>query len=86
MHDLNGTPLKVGDKITIEYVIESTSAGPDYCNITAKSTHGRRPDGMKETFCGNSGVCVLQRTDDFAPRRQDAWLDNRVPPERRITV
>lgn len=62
MHDRNGTPLKVGDIVTIEYEITHCDAGPDYCNITAKSREGRQPDGMAETFCGNSRVCVLQKS------------------------
>lgn len=60
MHDRNGTPLKVGDVITVEYQITSVSPGPDYCNITAQSIDGRKPDGLKECFSGNSAVAVLQ--------------------------
>ncbi len=62
MHDVNGTPLKVGDKVSIEYTIKTITSGPDYCNITAESVYVRRPDGLRETFCGNSGVAVLQRS------------------------
>lgn len=61
MHDRNGTPLKVGDIVSIEYRIESTSPGEDYCNISAKSVAGRKPDGQPEYFSGNAAVCVLQR-------------------------
>jgi hypothetical protein len=61
MHDRNGTPLKVGDVVGIEYEITHVSPGPDYCNISAKSVVGRKPDGTNEHFSGNSAVCVLQR-------------------------
>jgi hypothetical protein len=62
MHDRNGTPLKVGDVVTIEYVITSVSPGPDYCNICAQSIESRKPDGLKEHFAGNSFVCVLSKS------------------------
>ena len=61
MHDLNGTPLKVGDRIKIEYVITSVSPGPDYCNISAQSLHPRKPDAQPEHFSGNSAVAVLEK-------------------------
>lgn len=33
MHDKNGKPLKKGDKVMIEGVVEETYATPDFCNI-----------------------------------------------------
>jgi hypothetical protein len=36
MHDKNGKPLKVGDRVTVEGEITSTSASEDYCNVTLK--------------------------------------------------
>jgi hypothetical protein len=62
MHDLNGTPLKVGDRVTIEYVITHVSPGADYCNISAQSLNGRKPDGQPEFFSGNAAVAVLQKS------------------------
>lgn len=51
MHDANGTPLKVGDKVIIPGVITNLCAGnPDYCNVDVETTLGRRPDGNKEHF------------------------------------
>lgn len=61
MHDRNGTPLKVGDVVTLELVITKASPGDDYCNVTALSTAGRKPDGARECFTGNAAVLVLQR-------------------------
>lgn len=59
MHDVNGTELKVGDKVLIPCVITSLSGGADYCNVSAKSTLGRRPDGANETFSAiNTGILV----------------------------
>ena len=60
MHDRNGTPLKVGDIVTLKMKITATSPGEDYCNVTAQSIDFRKPDGMKETYVGNSAVLVLQ--------------------------
>lgn len=62
MHDRNGTPLKVGDIITVRYVITAVQPGPDYCNVSAQSVEARKPDGMKEYFSGNSAVAVLQES------------------------
>jgi hypothetical protein len=59
MHDRNGTPLKVGDEVIIHAKVLETMATEDYCNVTLESTHGRRPDGLKECICGiNTGVLV----------------------------
>ena len=60
MHDRNGTELKVGDVVTIRYLIIAVMTGTDYFNIPAESVEGRKPDGMKEHFSGNTAVCVLQ--------------------------
>ncbi|MDG4910789.1 hypothetical protein P9228_30950 [Mesorhizobium sp. WSM4898] len=34
MHDKNGNPIKVGDKVRVEAVIENTSATETFCNVT----------------------------------------------------
>jgi hypothetical protein len=62
MHDKRGRELKVGDRILIPYVIESTSPGEGYCNVSARSVFGRKPDGLKECFSGNAAV-VLRAND-----------------------
>jgi hypothetical protein len=59
MHDANGHALKVGDKVLIPAEITSLSAGEDFCNVSVKTTLGRRPDGNKETMSAiNTGVLV----------------------------
>lgn len=59
MHDANGTPLNVGDKVLIPAVITELHPGDDYCNISVETTLGRRPDAMKERLSGiNTGVLV----------------------------
>ena len=57
MHDRNGTPLNLGDKVKIEAVITQLSATEEYCNATLETVYGRRPDGLKERVCAiNTGV------------------------------
>jgi 5-methylcytosine-specific restriction enzyme A len=59
MHDANGTPLNVGDKVLIPAVVTELHAGDDYCNVSLETTLGRRPDAMKERLSGiNTGVLV----------------------------
>lgn len=63
MHDSNGTPLKKGDVVLIPAVITELHGGEDFCNVTVKTTHGRRPDGMPETISAiNTGVLVLHES------------------------
>lgn len=59
MHDTNGTPLNVGDKVLIPAVVKTLSPGDDYCNVCIETTLGRRPDGRKEQIAAiNTGVLV----------------------------
>lgn len=63
MHDRNGTPLKKGDVVLIPAVITDLSPGADYCNVSLKTVHGRRPDEAKETISAiNTGVLVLHES------------------------
>lgn len=61
MHDHNGSPLKVGDKVMIPCVVKHLNDGcPNYCNVTVETEHGRRPDGQKDQFCSiNTAQLVL---------------------------
>lgn len=34
MHDKNGKPIKKGDKVIVEAVIENTSTSETFCNVT----------------------------------------------------
>jgi hypothetical protein len=62
MHDMNGTPLKVGDIVTVEYVIKTLHGGSDFCNVSALSVAPRKPDGQYEYFTGNTHVMVLKKS------------------------
>ena len=60
MHDRNGTPLQVGDRVMLEATVTQLHGGEDFCNVTVQSIAGRRPDGSKETVHAiNTGVLTL---------------------------
>ena len=61
MHDVNGTPLKIGDTVNMTCKITSLSEGSEeFCNVSVETVHGRRPDGQKERFSAiNTGQLVL---------------------------
>jgi hypothetical protein len=44
MHDVNGTPIKKGDRVLIEAIIRDTYAAPDFCNIVL-AIGGDKPHG-----------------------------------------
>lgn len=64
MHDAKGRALKVGDSILIPAVVTTVHPGQEYCNLTASSTGGRKPDGAKETFCINANVVLRANPGD----------------------
>lgn len=63
MHDFNGTPLKVGDKVMIPCEVKALSEGnEEFCNVTVETELGRRPDGARETFSSiNTNQVILLR-------------------------
>jgi hypothetical protein len=50
MHDVNGHPLKKGDKVLIPAVVTTLYGGEDYCNVSIETTLGRKPDGQKNSL------------------------------------
>lgn len=65
MHDAKGRELKVGDYVLIPARITQLSPTEDYCNVSATSLYGRRPDGAKETFGAiNTGVLLRSNLGD----------------------
>lgn len=65
MHDARGRELKAGDRIIIGYVITGQSAGEDYCNVSAETVLGRKPDGGKEHYSGNAAVTLRANPGDI---------------------
>lgn len=45
MHDRNGNPVKVGDRVLVQGEITSTSATDEYCNVTIKITEKDQEHG-----------------------------------------
>ena len=67
MHDANGHPLKVGDKVLVPAVITSLGGGEEYCNVGIETTLGRRPDGLKEKMSAiNTAVLVKVSGDEVS--------------------
>jgi hypothetical protein len=65
MHDRNGRELKIGDVVLVPAIITELYPTSDYCNVSAKSVFGRRPDDAKETFGAiNTGVMLRANPGD----------------------
>lgn len=60
MHDAKGRELKVGDVVLIPAIITDVQPTPDYCNVSAKSVLGRKPDGAQESFGGINTAVMLR--------------------------
>jgi hypothetical protein len=66
MHDANGTELKVGDKVLIPGEVISLSPGENYCNVTVRTTLGRRPDGDLTSFGSVNTAQLVKATESRA--------------------
>lgn len=65
MHDAKNRPLKVGDRVLIPARITELQANIAYCNVSVKSSFGRRPDGQPETISAiNTGVLLRANHGD----------------------
>lgn len=60
MHDAKGRELKAGDRVLIPATIKEVYASEDYCNVSAESVYGRRPDGAKENFSAINTAVMLR--------------------------
>lgn len=65
MHDAKSRELKEGDVVLIPAKITQLSPGEEYCNVSAQSLYGRRPDGALESFSAiNTGVMLRANPGD----------------------
>ena len=82
MHDAKGRDLRVGDVVLVPAKITQLSPSEDYCNVSAVSILGRRPDGHKETFSAiNTGVMLRANQgdeNDFAELQHESWHQDHV--------
>lgn len=76
MHDARGRELKVGDLVLIPARVTELYPTEDYCNVSAESLYGRRPDGSKERFGAiNTGVMLRANDGDD----NEGWQSSPVP-------
>jgi hypothetical protein len=59
MHDVNGTPLKVGDKVFIPATITELQAHPDLCNASVRPLSMRGAEGREERMTVNTAQLLL---------------------------
>jgi hypothetical protein len=59
MHDANGKPVKVGDKVNIPATITETYATDEYCSIQVKPDHPMYPSDRRDAIVLNSRQVVL---------------------------
>ena len=65
MHDAKGRELKVGDLVLIPAKLTELFPTEDFCNVSAETVLGRRPDGNKEWFGAiNTGVMLRANAGD----------------------
>ncbi|MCC6172050.1 MAG: hypothetical protein IT481_08480 [Gammaproteobacteria bacterium] len=65
MHDAKGRELEAGDLVLIPAKVRDLHPTEDYCNVSAVSVLGRRPDGLHETFSAiNTGVMLRANPGD----------------------
>lgn len=60
MHDSKGRELKAGDIVIIPVRIKEVFQTEDYCNVSAESVFGRRPDDARETFNSINTAVMLR--------------------------
>ena len=70
MHDRNGTPLQVGDIVTIECQVAECYAAADYCNVKLEYGFGRAhgPDNVTGSISSiNTRQTLLVRRPPAQP-------------------
>lgn len=58
MHDRDGKPLQVGDKVNVPCTIKEIQAGPDFCNTTLEADEKMPPDMTTSTIVVNTRQTV----------------------------
>lgn len=54
MHDRNGKPLAIGDKVNVPCVITALQPGAEYCNCTVETVEPMPPTKNKNTITFNT--------------------------------
>ena len=61
MHDSNGTELKVGDRVSVEFTVAELQPGGDgnYCNVALRAVkHPERVNGNTPMDFGGMSTCT----------------------------
>ena len=58
-HDKNGAPLKAGDRVTIEAVVQDVQTGEEYCNVNVKTIEPMFPGNDRTSITLNAKQVVL---------------------------
>lgn len=66
-HDRNGTPLKAGDRVTVELIVRSVSPNADACNVTLETPKPMPPGGVENCMTINTKQTLLHTSAPAAP-------------------
>lgn len=58
MHDKNGHPLKVGDRVTVEFEIVEVAATEEFCNANLKTVEPMYPSDRRDSYWLNTKQTV----------------------------
>lgn len=58
-HDVNGRPIRVGDRVDVPCVVKTIYPGDEYCNLTLETAHPMYPSDRKDTIVVNARQVVL---------------------------
>lgn len=58
MHDKNGTPLSVGNRVTLECVILETTSSDDFCNLKIETVEPMHPSDRRDSQWVNARQVV----------------------------
>lgn len=58
-HDKNGTPIKAGDIVTVEFEVKQVSPDGEFCNCTLESTIPMPGNGVPTTLGAINAKQVL---------------------------
>jgi hypothetical protein len=65
-HDKNGTPIKVGDTVTLELTVKSISGDERFCSLDAETTLVMPGNGLKNQVYALSTrqVLLIQKAEE----------------------
>lgn len=58
-HDMNGRPIKAGDRVLVPCEVVSVSEGQQYCNAFLRTARVMAGNGSPISITVNAGQCIL---------------------------